>query len=138
MAETNRPNGVPADVGAYLGTGTKINGKLHFDGPATIDGEVDGEIIALAHITVGQQAIVKGKLSAQSILVQGKVMADVVAEKRLEIQPPGSVVGDVTALSLVIGDGAILEGHISMKKNEGRVLPIRQDIKQEMKKEGAS
>lgn len=138
MAETNRPNGVPADVGAYLGTGTKINGKLHFEGPATIDGEVDGEIIALAHITVGQQAIVKGKLSAQSILVQGKVMADVVAEKKLEIQPPGSVVGDVTALSLVIGDGAILEGHISMKKNEGRVLPIRQDIKPDIKKEGAA
>jgi len=138
MAETNRPNGVPADVGAYLGTGTKINGKLHFEGPATIDGEVDGEIIALAHITVGQQAIVKGKLSAQSILVQGKVMADVVAEKKLEIQPPGSVVGDVTALSLVIGDGAILEGHISMKKNEGRALPIRQDIKQDIKNEGAA
>lgn len=138
MAETNRPNGVPADVGAYLGTGTKINGKLHFEGPATIDGEVEGEIIALAHITVGQQAVVKGKLSAQSILVQGKVMADVVAEKKLEIQPPGSVVGDVTAMSLVIGDGAILEGHISMKKNEGRVLPIRQDIKPDLKREGTA
>jgi len=138
MAETNRPNGVPADVGAYLGTGTKINGKLHFEGPATIDGEVEGEIVAQAHITIGQQAIVKGKLSAQSILVQGKVMADVIAEKKLEVQPPGSVVGDVTAMSLVIGDGAILEGHITMKKNEGRVLPIRQDIKQELKKESAS
>lgn len=138
MADTSRPNGVSADVGAYLGTGTKINGKLHFDGPATIDGEVDGEIIASAHITVGQQAIVKGKVSAQSILVQGKVMADVVAEKKLEIQPPGSVVGDVTAMSLVIGDGAILEGHISMKKNDGRVLPIRQEIKPELKKEGAA
>jgi len=138
MAETNRPTGVAADVGAYIGTGTKINGKLHFEGPATIDGEVEGEIIAQAHITVGQQAIVKGKVSAQSILVQGKVMADVVAEKKLEIQPPGSVVGDVTAMSLVIGDGAILEGHISMKKNEGRVLPIRQDIKPELKKEGAA
>jgi cytoskeletal protein CcmA (bactofilin family) len=126
MAETNRPAGVAADVGAYLGAGTKINGKLHFD--------VDGEIIAQAHITVGQQATVKGKVTAQSILVQGKIMADVVAEKKLEIQPPGSVVGDVTTLSLVIGDGAILEGHISMKKNEGRVLPIRQDLK----KEGAS
>lgn len=138
MAETNRPSGVPADVGAYLGTGTKINGKLHFDGQATIDGEVEGEIIAQAHITVGQQAIVKGKISAQSILVQGKVMADVVADKKLEIQPPGSVVGDVTAMSLVIGDGAILEGHISMKKNEGRVLPLRQDIKPDLKKEGAA
>jgi cytoskeletal protein CcmA (bactofilin family) len=138
MAETNRPNGVAADVGAYLGAGTKISGKLHFEGQATIDGEVEGEVIAQAHIIVGQQAIVKGKVSAQSILVQGKVMADVVAEKKLEIQPPGSVVGDVTAMSLVIGDGAILEGHISMKKNEGRVLPIRQDIKPDLKKEGAA
>lgn len=130
MAEATRPAGIPADVGAYLGPGTKINGKLHFDGPAVIEGEVEGEIIAQANITVGQQATIKGKITASSILVQGKVMADVQAEKRLEVQPPGSVVGDVMAQSLVIGDGAVLEGHISMKK-EGRVLPLRQDAKKE-------
>jgi len=107
MAEINRPNGL------------------------AIDGEVEGEIIAQAHVTVGQQATVKGKISAASILVQGKVMADVQADKKLEVQPPGSVIGDVTTQSLVIGDGAILEGHVSMKKTEGRVLPIRQDIKKE-------
>jgi len=131
MAEINRPNGLSADLGAYLGPGTKITGKLQFDGQATIDGEVEGEIIAQAHVTVGQQATVKGKISAASILVQGKVMADVQADKKLEVQPPGSVIGDVTTQSLVIGDGAILEGHVSMKKTEGRVLPIRQDIKKE-------
>ena len=132
MAE-NRPAGLPADLGAYLGPGTKINGKLHFDGPATIEGEVEGEIIAQANVTIGQQATVKGKLSAASILVHGKVLADVQAEKKIEIQPPGSVVGDIVTQSVVIGDGAILEGHVSMKK-EGRVLPLRQ----EAKKEGAS
>jgi cytoskeletal protein CcmA (bactofilin family) len=134
MAESNRPSSLPADVGAYLGTGTKINGKLHFEGQATIDGEVEGEILSQAHVVVGQQATVKGKVTAASILVQGKVFADVVAEKKLEIQPPGQVVGDVTTQSLVIGDGAILEGHISMKKKEGQVLPLRQ----EQKKEGAA
>ena len=131
MAEINRPNGLSADLGAYLGPGTKINCKLQFDGQATIDGEVEGEIIAQANVSVGQQATVKGKISAASILVQGKVMADVQADKKLEVQPPGSVIGDVTTQSLVIGDGAILEGHVSMKKTEGRVLPIRQDIKKE-------
>ena len=131
MADINRPNGLAADVGAYLGAGTKINGKLHFDGQATIDGEVEGEIISQAHVTVGQQATIKGKISAASILVQGKVMADVVAEKKLEVQPPGSVLGDVTTQSIVIGDGAILEGHVSMKKSEGRVLPLRQEPKKE-------
>ncbi len=131
MAEVLRPAGLSADIGAYLGPGTKIHGKLQFDAPATIEGEVDGEIFAQGNITVGQQATVKGKITAASILVQGKVMADVQAEKKLEIQPPGSVVGDVITQSLVIGDGAILEGHISMKKTEGRVLPIRQEAKKE-------
>jgi cytoskeletal protein CcmA (bactofilin family) len=133
MADINRAS----DSGAYLGPGTKVNGKLHFDGPATIEGEVEGEIVAQANVTVGQQATVKGKISAVSILVQGKVTADVQAEKRLEIQPPGSVVGDVNTQSVVIGDGAILEGHISMKK-EGRVLPLRQEAKPVAAKDGAS
>jgi cytoskeletal protein CcmA (bactofilin family) len=126
MADANRSN----DLGAYLGPGTKINGKLFFDGPTTIEGEVEGEITAQANITIGQQATVKGKITAASILVQGKVMADVQAEKKLDIQPPGSVVGDVTTQSLVIGDGAVLEGHVSMRK-EGRVLPLRPDAKKE-------
>jgi cytoskeletal protein CcmA (bactofilin family) len=129
MADANRPT----ELGAYLGPGTKVNGKLIFDGPATIDGDVEGEIVAQANVIVGQQATIKGKLSAASVIVQGKVLADVQAEKKLEVQPPGSVVGDVTTQSLIIGDGALLEGHVSMKK-EGRVLPLRQEIK----KEGAS
>jgi len=116
------------ESGAYLGPGTKINGKLQFDGPATIEGEVEGEIIGQASVTIGQQAILKGKISAVSVVVQGKVTADVQAEKKLEIQPPGLVVGNVATQSLVIGDGAVFEGHVSMKK-EGRVLPLRQDAK---------
>jgi cytoskeletal protein CcmA (bactofilin family) len=124
MADANRANE------AYLGPGTKINGKLFFDGPTTIEGDVEGEITGQANVTIGQQATVKGKITAASIVVQGKVMADIQAEKKLDIQPPGSVVGDVTTQSLVIGDGAVLEGHVSMRK-EGRVLPLRQEAKKE-------
>jgi cytoskeletal protein CcmA (bactofilin family) len=125
------------DSGAYLGPGTKINGKLQFDGPATIEGEIEGEIIAHASVTIGQQATMKGKISAVSVVVQGKVVAEVQAEKKLEIQSPGSVVGDVNAQTLVIGDGAVLEGHVSMRK-EGRVLPLRQDVKAATAKETSS
>jgi cytoskeletal protein CcmA (bactofilin family) len=117
-----------SETGAYLGPGTKINGKLQFDGPATIEGEIEGEIIGQASVTIGQQATLKGKISAVSVLVQGNVTADVQAEKKVEIQPPGLVVGDVNTQSLVIGDGALFEGHVSMKK-EGRVLSLRQEGK---------
>jgi cytoskeletal protein CcmA (bactofilin family) len=113
MTEANK-------LGDYLRPGIKINGKLQFNGPATIEGEIEGEIIGQASVTIGQQATIKGKISAVSVLVQGKVMAEVQAEKKLEIHSPGSVVGDVNARTLVIGDGAVLEGHVSMK-NKGRL-----------------
>ena len=131
MAEANRLG----ESGAYLGPGTKITGKLQFDGPATIEGDVEGEILAHASVTIGQQATLKGKISAVSVVIQGKVMAEIQAEKKLEIQSPGSVIGDVNAQTLVIGDGAVLEGHVTMKK-EGRVLPLRQEMKPAAK-EGA-
>ena len=133
MAEANRPG----ESGAYLGPGTKIIGKLQFDGPATIEGDVEGEIIAHASVTIGQQATLKGKISAVSVVIQGKVMAEIQAEKKLEIHSPGSVIGDVIAQTLVIGDGAVLDGHVSMKK-ESRVLPLRQDIKPVAAKESTT
>jgi cytoskeletal protein CcmA (bactofilin family) len=43
----------------------------------------------------------------------------------------------VNAQTLVIGDGAVLEGHVSMRK-EGRVLPLRQDVKAATAKETSS
>lgn len=122
MAETNRLR----ESEAYIGPETKITGKLQFDVPATIEGEIEGEIIAHASIRIGQQATMKGRISAVSLVIQGKVMAEIQAEKKLEIHSPGSVIGDVNAQTLVIGDGAVLEGHISMKK-EGRVLPLHQE-----------
>src|SRR5215471_16898798 len=122
MTEANKLG----DSEAYLGPGIKINGKLQFDGPARIEGEIEGEIIAHASVMIGRQATMKGKISAVSVLVEGKVMAEVQAEKKLEIHSPGSVVGDVNARTLVISDGAVLEGHVSMRKD---VLPPHQDVK---------
>ena len=52
MAEANKLG----DSGAYLGPGTKIYGKLQFDGPATIEGEIEGEIIAHASVTMDASA----------------------------------------------------------------------------------
>lgn len=114
-----------SELGAYLGPGTKANGRLLFEGTTTIEGEVEGEILVHGNINVGEHATIKGKIACTSALIRGKVTADVQADKRIEIQPPGVVLGDVTTQSLVIGDGAILEGHCSMRKEkDGKVLPL--------------
>ncbi|MBI2359941.1 MAG: polymer-forming cytoskeletal protein [Deltaproteobacteria bacterium] len=114
-----------SDLGAYLGPGTKANGRLLFEGATTIEGEVEGEILVHGNINVGEHATIKGKIACTSALIRGKVTADVQADKKIEIQPPGVVLGNVTTQSLIIGDGAILEGHCSMRKEtDGKVLPL--------------
>ena len=127
MAETSRRAG---ESGGYLGPGTKVSGRLLFEGPTTIEGEIEGEVLVHGNVTIGENAVIKGKISAASAVIRGKVTADIQADKRIEIQPPGTVIGDIFTESLVIGDGAILEGHCNMRKEkEGKVLPLlRQDI----------
>lgn len=126
MADNSRAAGARgADSGAYLGPGSKASGRLVFEGPTTIEGEIDGEISVHGSLTIGEHAVIKGKINATAVLVRGKVTADIEADKKIDLQPPAVVVGDLTTQALVIGDGAILEGHCAMRKEkEGKVLPL--------------
>ena len=127
MAETDRSTkALGPSPGGYIGQGTKVTGKFLFQGTTTIDGEVSGDILVQGHLIVGEHASIEGKISVTSILIKGKVSGDINADKKLEIQPPGILFGDITTPNLVIGDGAIFEGNSYMKKEqkEGKVLPL--------------
>jgi cytoskeletal protein CcmA (bactofilin family) len=104
----------PSDGRAYLDRGSKISGKLNFEGAARIDGEVDGEIVGKDSITIGETAAVTAQIKAASVIVSGKVSGDIVATSRIEIRPSAKVNGNVTAPVLVIHEGAMFEGHCSM------------------------
>ena len=47
-----------AEGRAYLDSGSKISGKLLFEGPIRIDGQVDGEITAKESLVIGESAMV--------------------------------------------------------------------------------
>src|SRR5271154_2368381 len=120
-----RANGpAPSEARAYLDRGSKISGKISFEGPARIDGEVDGEINAKDSLVVGESAVVTAHIKAASVSVAGKVSGDIVATQRIEIRPSAKVSGNITAPVLSIQEGALFEGHCSMQP-EG----VREDRK---------
>jgi len=114
----------PADGRAYLDRGSKISGKISFEGPARIDGEVDGEVNAKDSLTIGESAVITAHIRAASVSVAGKVSGDIVATQRIEIRPSAKVSGNITAPTLSILEGALFEGHCSMQP-EG----VREDRK---------
>src|SRR5690349_6612897 len=61
----------PMEGIAHLDRGTKVNGRLFFDGPARIDGEVDGEITSKDNLNIGETAVVTAQIKAASIVVAG-------------------------------------------------------------------
>ena len=111
-----KPAPIPASsAGAYLDAGSRISGKLSFETAARIDGQVDGEINAKDSLTIGESAVVAAQIKADSVVVAGKVSGDIIAIRRIEIRPSAKVLGNVTAPTLVINEGALFEGHCAMQ-----------------------
>jgi len=120
---TTTPHWPPAAT-AYLDRGSRITGKISFESPARIDGEVDGEINAKDSLTIGESAVVTAQISTASVSVAGKVSGDIVATKRIEIRASAKVNGNITAPLLSVHEGALFEGHCSIHP-----VGIREDRK---------
>jgi cytoskeletal protein CcmA (bactofilin family) len=107
------------DARAYLDSRTKINGKLSFEGPAQIDGQIEGEIVA-RDLVIGQSALVTAKIRAASVVVAGTVSGEITASERIEIRPSAKISGSLVAPRMVMQEGAVFEGHCAMKPQERR------------------
>lgn len=127
MGERTSQFGGAGGIDAFLGKGTKVTGKLTFEGPGRIEGEVDGEIAAQDTLTVGEGANVSAKISGATIVIEGKVTGDVVARQRLELRATGRVHGNVTTPSLIVHEGAILDGQCSMGATAAKTTAKRDD-----------
>jgi cytoskeletal protein CcmA (bactofilin family) len=119
-APPRQPLAAPPEARAYLDQGSKVTGKLSFEGPARIDGQIDGEITAKDSVMIGENAVVTAQIKAASIIVAGKVSGDLTASQRIEIRPSAKVLGNLTAPVLVVQEGAVFEGHCAMQPEAAR------------------
>jgi cytoskeletal protein CcmA (bactofilin family) len=101
-------------VQAHLGKGSRIEGRLSFEGSVRIDGTVEGEISAQDAVIIGDGAVINAQIQAETIVIKGKVTGDVLARTRVELRAPGRLTGNIVTPSLVIHEGVVFEGHCSM------------------------
>jgi cytoskeletal protein CcmA (bactofilin family) len=118
MGERDTTPGRHAGMDAFLGKGSKVDGKLVLEGTGRIEGQVDGEIAAEDTLTIGESAVVNAKISGTSIIIEGRVTGDVCARQRLDLRATSRVQGNISTPCLVVQDGAVFEGHCSMSRAE--------------------
>jgi cytoskeletal protein CcmA (bactofilin family) len=120
MIGTKDQKGVPGteEVNAFLGRGTTFDGKMSFDGMFRLDGKFKGEIVSGDSLIIGETGEVDAQIKVNSLIVNGKLTGGVTASIRIEINPPGKVLGDIKTPVLVISEGAVFEGNCQMEKKE--------------------
>jgi len=98
------------DVKAFLGKGAEFTGKLMFSGIVRIDGDFHGEIFGGGTLVVGEGAHIEADINVENIVVSGDVRGQIEAKERIEIYPPGKVLGNIKTTIFIIKEGAVFEG----------------------------
>ena len=104
------------ELNGFLDAGSHIRGELHFDDTFRIDGRLTGKAVSRGNLVVGEDGVVDAEIEVGSIFVSGTVKGTVKAAERIEIAVGGQVFADLETPTLVVEDGAIIEGHCSMSR----------------------
>jgi cytoskeletal protein CcmA (bactofilin family) len=101
-------------VDTILGAGSDFKGQINAKGTIRIDGKIEGNVSSEEGVIIGEKGLIKGNISAKTVLVSGKVSGNVTAAKRLEIMPAGQLQGDIHTPRLAIAEGVIFKGNCDM------------------------
>lgn len=98
-------------VDTLVGKECSFKGNLEAPGGALrIDGYYEGELHIGGDLIVGESGKVVGNLVARNIIIAGEVKGSIEARGRLELAPSAKVTGDSKMVTLVVEDGAYLQG----------------------------
>ncbi|MGD9053661.1 MAG: polymer-forming cytoskeletal protein [Desulfobacterales bacterium] len=106
-----------ADSTSLVSKNVKIEGEIGGPENLHIEGYIKGAIAVSGDVFVGNTGIVEADLEAKNIIIQGEVTGNVTAHQQLEIHPSGKLIGDCTATSIDIKEGAVFEGRSMMMKS---------------------
>ena len=97
-----------------LGKDVTFKGIVHFHSTVQLDSSIEGEIHAKGMLVIGENATIRGTIVAETIVTRGKIHGNVTATSKIQLLKPAVVLGDVSAPSFSMEEGAFFKGSIDM------------------------
>jgi len=111
-------------IRTLVGEGTVIHGELRFSEGLRIDGEVQGDVVAVGDgpsiLVISENARVTGQVHGGHLIINGFVSGPVYSTELLELQPKAAIVGDVRYEVLEMHQGATIDGELKPLKADER------------------
>jgi cytoskeletal protein CcmA (bactofilin family) len=96
-------------IESFIGINSEFKGDITIPGTLRIDGKLTGKVTA-GWIIVGDQASVKGELSATGIVVGGRIEGILRADDIVELKSSARLDGDIFSKKLIVVEGSIFMG----------------------------
>ena len=101
-------------LNSMLGQGCKIKGDIELQGTIRIDGQFEGSISCPDTLIIGKSGVVKADVKVKNAVIGGKLVGNISATNKIELQTGSHVEGDIQTARLVIDEGVFFEGNCKM------------------------
>jgi len=105
-------------LNGFVDSGCTIRGELEFSSYFRVDGRVEGTVRSRSELVVGEGGVVDGEIEVARCIVGGEVHGTIRAEEQVLLHAGAKVWADIHTPTLVMEDGAFLEGSVTMDSKE--------------------
>ena len=109
---------IEMDANSAIGKNSFFEGKFAVKGSLRIDGKFEGQALLVEQLQVGARAKLKTNIYATSIVVEGVIIGNITASRRILLLSSARVLGDIKTPELIIQDGVVLEGKCTISHVE--------------------
>ena len=88
----------------------EIKGVITFKEYLRLDGNFEGEIHSSGTFIVGENGVVKADIQVGNLIVEGKIIGNVVVQDKIELRSSAQLFGDIKASRLIINEGVVFVG----------------------------
>ena len=111
---TDRASGSPT----FIGAGTTVTGNLDCQGDLIVGGTVLGDSTVAGSLTLSEGGRWEGRLKVTSAVVAGEWHGEITVAEKLEIRKTARIRGAITARSIAIARGAVIEGEMAVTSGQ--------------------
>jgi cytoskeletal protein CcmA (bactofilin family) len=106
-----------------LNSDVEVKGTLKFSGELTFDGKLEGDINSEGSLQLGDNAVVKGNINVNNVVVRGKINGNINAKEKIDIKTKAELFGDIRSPKLVIEEGVTFVGKTEVNPNKAAPTP---------------
>ncbi|MCY3023230.1 MAG: polymer-forming cytoskeletal protein [Planctomycetota bacterium] len=105
---------VGAECATVIGNDVVIKGEITVEKGLRVDGQIDGAVTTKGKVHVGKSGQLNAEVNGGAVLVEGRVKGNITATDRVTLEATGNVSGDLTAIKLVVIEGATFVGKVNV------------------------